>query len=136
MKSQDVPQDNISTYASHKKAIYATDDDGRYDIVASTGWSVEEEATKQALLELERQTQDALLRAIDGEVSALYYHMYSKRMDLQVLAESTGFFKWTIRRDFEPKRFQNIKKSRLAQYADALGLSSSELMKLPKDRSE
>jgi hypothetical protein len=55
MEAKKVPQDNISTYANNSKAVYATDENGEYSVIASTGWEVEEEVTKQALNEFERQ---------------------------------------------------------------------------------
>jgi hypothetical protein len=132
MKHDNVPQDNISTYAKNKKAIYATDETGRYGIVASSGWEVEEEATKQALKELERQAREAYEAVRAGEASPLFYHMYARRMDLQVLAESTGFFKWRIRRHFIPSVFAKLSDKVLERYADALGIAVDALKVLPQ----
>ena len=135
MDNSHVPQHNISTYAHHKKAIYATDNNGDYTIVASSGWDVEEEATRQALTELERLAADAFVRVLTGEMSPLYFHMYNRRMDLQVLAESTGLFKWRIRRHFRPRIFARLADRMLARYADALGISTDDLGRLPPARS-
>lgn len=132
MKHDNVPQDNISTYANNKKAIYATKDNGEYGIVASSGWDVEEEATKQALHELQRQADEAHGAVAAGERSPLYFHMYDRRMDLQVLAESTGMFKWRIRRHFKPEVFAKLPQKMLERYADALGLPVAELCRLPE----
>ncbi len=136
MKESQVPQDNISTYASHKKAIYAQGESGEYGIVPSSGWEVEEAATKQALDELNRQAAEAYALAQAGEVSPLYYHMYARRMDLQVLAESTGMFKWRIRRHFNPKRFAKLSDAFLSRYSDALGISVEALKSLPKEEAK
>lgn len=135
MDNSHVPQHNISTYAHNKKAIYATDNNGDYTIVASSGWDVEEEATRQALTELERLAADAAARVLAGEMSPLYFHMYNRRMDLQVLAESTGLFKWRIRRHFRPQLFARLSARMLARYADALGISTDDLGQLPAARS-
>lgn len=136
MDTSKVPQHQISTYASNKKAIYATDTHGDYTIVASSGWDVEEEATKQALAELERLADDACDRVVAGEMSPLYFHMYNRRMDLQVLAESTTMCKWRIRRHFKPRIFARLSVKMLARYADALGISAAELVRLPPKRSD
>lgn len=135
MDNSRVPQHNISTYAHNRKAIYATDNNGDYTIVASSGWDVEEEATRQALTELERLAADAAARVLAGEMSPLYFHMYNRRMDLQVLAESTGLFKWRIRRHFRPQLFARLSARMLARYADALGISAGDLGRLPSARS-
>ncbi|MBU0946666.1 MAG: hypothetical protein KJ804_11885 [Proteobacteria bacterium] len=132
MEDSKVPQHNISTYANNKKAIYATDASGRYTIVASSGWEVEEEATRQALLELERLAAVAYERALSGEVSPLYYHMYDRRMELQTLSQASGLFKWRIKRHFRPKVFARLSAKMLARYADTLGISVETLSTLPK----
>ena len=131
MESDRVPQDNISTLANHKKAIYATCETGAYGIVASSGWEVEEEVTRQALKELERLSREAYLKVLSGEVSPLYFHMYDQRMDLQVLAQTTGIFKWRLKRHFKPKVFAELSQTMLERYASALGLSVDELCRLP-----
>lgn len=132
MENNRVPQDNISTLANHKKAIYATSGTGAYGIVASSGWEVEEEVTKQALKELERLSNDAYHKVLAGEVSSLYFHMYEQRMDLQVLAQTTGIFKWRLKRHFKPQVFAKLSQKLLECHASALGLSVEELCRLPK----
>lgn len=132
MHQNDVPQDNISTYANNAKAIYATDAEGHYSIVASSGWEVEGEATTQALQELERLADMAYEETVAGKMSPLYFHMYDCRMNLQVLAESTGLFKWRIRRHFKPSVFRSLSPALLARYGDALGLCTEELCRLPE----
>lgn len=132
MKANKVPQDHISTYAENKKAIYATDEEGHYCVVASSGWDVEEEATRQALHELERLADDAYEKAARGEASPLLYHMYAQRMDLLVLAQATGMFQWRIRRHFKPKIFARLDDAFLARYSDVLGMSVDALKVLPK----
>lgn len=131
MNNSEVPQHNISTYANNKKAMYATDDNGEYTIVASSGWNVEEEATRQALMELERLAADAYEQAAAGQVSPLYFHMYDRRMDLQTLAQSTGMFKWRIRHHFRPKVFGRLSEKMVTRYADTLGISVERLCTLP-----
>jgi hypothetical protein len=136
MDIKSVPQDESSTYASNKKAIYAVDEEGKFTIVGSSGWEAEEVATKEALYDLQERAKEAYEAVKEGEFSPLYFHMYDVRMDLQVLSESTGFFKWSIKRDFNPKRFANISSKRLAVYAEAMGREIEELRVLPKGRYE
>ena len=132
MENRKVPQHNISTYANNKKAIYATDANGDYTIVPSSGWKVEEEATRQALHELERLAAAAYERAVAGRVSSLYFHMYDRRMELQTLAQATGMWKWRIRRHFRPEVFASLSARILARYADTLGISVETLCSLPE----
>jgi len=130
MDIKSVPQDDSSTYANNKKAIYAQDENGEVKVVGSSGWEAEETVTKQALEDLEDSAKEAYCEVKKGLKSPLYYHMFAVRMDLQVLADSTGFFKWTIKRDFDPKRYENINENRLAVYAEAMGRTIEELKKL------
>ncbi|MCD6292694.1 MAG: hypothetical protein J7M09_04480 [Deltaproteobacteria bacterium] len=132
MESLKVPQDNISTLANHKKAIYATTETGAYKIIASSGWEVEEEVTKQALKELERLSAEAYRKALSGEVSPLYFHMYDQRMDPQILAQTAGISKWRLKRHFKAEVFARLSSKLLAGYAAALGLSVKELCCLPE----
>ena len=132
MEQNKVPQDNIVTYANNKKAMYATDSSGEYDVVASSGWEIEEEATMQAVRELERLADEACQQVIKGERSSLYFHMYNCRMDLQVLSESTGLFKWRIKRHFKPSVFCHLSKTILDRYGNALGMTTEELCRLPE----
>ena len=128
-----VPQDDSSTYSNNKKAIYARDAQGNVGVVGSSGWEAEETVTKQALSDLQEHAQEAYEEVKLGRKSPLYFHMYNIRMDLQVLADSTGFFKWTIKKDFEPKKFENISEKRLAVYVDAMGISKEDLKVLPNE---
>ena len=131
MKIQKVPQDHISTYGGHNKAIYATDKDGNYAVVTSSGWFVEEEATKQALVELERQSNEAYKEVQAKNKSTLYYHMYAKRMNLIILSQSVNINQWRVKRHFKPNIFAKLPDSLLTLYGNVLGLSIVELKNLP-----
>jgi hypothetical protein len=132
MDVNNVPQDESSTYASMKKAIYAMDEDGKVKSVASTGWDVEEIATKVALDDIDKSIKEAYEEVKSGVKSPLYYHMYVARMDLLVLAQSTGFFQWKIKRDFKPSVFKKQSDKRLLEYCNALGITLEELKVLPE----
>ena len=127
MEINGVPQDDSSTYANNKKAIYAKAEDGSVKIVGSSGWSAEEIVTKQALEDLLEHELEAYCEVKRGLKSPLYYHMYSIRMDLQLLADSTGFFKWSVKRDFKPEVFAKISEKRLSIYAEVMGIDIKQL---------
>ncbi len=136
MKIENVPQDHSSTYGEMKKAIYAKSSDGKIQSVGSSGWDAEEVVTKQAICELDESAKEAYEEVKKGRKSPLYYHMYEARMDLAVLAQSTGFFKWTIKRDFLPEVFTKMSEKRLLVYCDVLGKSIKEIKELPKEKNE
>ncbi len=132
MDINNVPQDDVSTYANNKKAIYATDDNGEYQVIASSGWDVEGEATLQALHALQEQAITAHQAVACGEKSPLFYHMYAQRMDLIVLAQSIGTFQWRVKRHFKPSVFNKLSDKWITRYAEALGLSCETLKTLPE----
>lgn len=122
MKESDVPQDTSATYGGHRKVIYAQDRDGHYEKVPSSGWDVEEYATKLAVSALQEQQEGARQRVIAGESSVLEYYMYRQRLDVTALSQATGFFKWQIRRHFNPRQFASLTDKKLRRYAEALGI--------------
>ncbi len=136
MEIENVPQDNSSTYGEMKKAIYAKRSDGKIKSIGSSGWDVEEVVTKQAIYELEENAKEAYKEVKSGKKSPLYYYMYELRMDLAVLAQSTRFFKWSIKRDFKPEVFKKIGEKRLSVYCDVMGKTIQEIKELPKDIDE
>ena len=127
MRERDVPQEGNATLAGHRKAVYAVGDDGRVHLVASRGWEVEEIVTRQAVQDLERHARDARERALAGLTSPLEVHMYRARMDLALLSQTTGLWRWRIRRHFRPRVFARLSPALRRRYADALGLSLEAL---------
>ena len=133
MEVENVPQDDSSTYAKMKKTLYAKDNHGKMQGISSSGWEVEETVTRQALDDIEEHIKEAFLEVKNGDKSTLYYYMYQQKMDLTLLAQATGFFKWTIKKDFQPKIFAKIKQSRLVEYCDVLGVEIDEIKVLPNE---
>jgi hypothetical protein len=127
MRERDVPQEGNATLAGHRKAVYAVADDGRVRLVASRGWEVEEIVTRQAVQDLERLARDASARALAGLTSPLEVHMYRARMDLALLSQTTGLWRWRIRRHFQPRVFARLSPALRRRYADALGLTPEAL---------
>src|SRR2546428_14122504 len=84
MRERDVPQEGNATLAGHRKAVYATADDGKLRLVSSRGWEVEEIVTRQAVEDLERRAMQARARARAGETSPPENPMYPPRMDVEL----------------------------------------------------
>jgi hypothetical protein len=127
MRERDVPQEGNATLAGNRKAVYAVADDGRVRLVASRGWEVEEIVTRQAVQYLERLANEARERALAGLTSPLEVHMYRARMDLALLSQTTGLWRWRIRRHFRPAVFARLPLALRQRYAEALGLSLEAL---------
>jgi len=131
MDEDQVPQDRSRTYGGHQKLLYARSGDGGYRAVTSSGWEAEEAATLAAVEEIDRVTNDAWLAVRAGEIAPLQYHMYARRMDIVLLSQATGLFKWRIRRHFRPDIFADLPDTLLKRYSDALGVDISALRQLP-----
>src|SRR5882724_2234168 len=123
MRDRDVPQEGNATLGGHRKAVYALAGDGKLRIVPSRGWEAEEIVTRQAVEDLERRAAAARERALAGEASPLEYHMYAARMDLALLSQTTGLWRWRIRRHFKPDVFSRISKKLKRRYCEALGVT-------------
>jgi hypothetical protein len=130
MRERDVPQEGNATLAGHRKAVYAVGEDGKLRIVASRGWQVEEIVTRQALAELEERAGDARQRALAGLASPLEYHMYRARMDVAMLAEAAGLWRWRVRRHLKPQVFARLPAALKRRYAEALGIAPQTLERL------
>lgn len=133
MKKTDVPQDSDnSTYGGVRKLIYATNDKGEYEGVKSSGWSVEADATRSALQLINQQCDQAWLNVRTHKTSPLEYYMYYRRMDVALLAQTSGFFKWQIRRHLRPTIFAKLGTKVLTRYSEALEIDIDQLKQLPK----
>ena len=127
MLESEVPQEGNATLGGHAKAIYARGADGKLQMVKCAGWEVEEIVTRQAVDDLERLAADAQQRVEKGETSALEYHMYKARMDLPLLAQTSGIWQWRIRRHLRPAIFARLSTALLQRYAEALGVTVDRL---------
>ena len=132
MESRAVPQDEVATLTDTRKAIYAIGCDGSYEIVPSSGWEVEAEATLQAVDELARLAAEAYDQVVAGTAAPLCFHMFNRRMDINVLSQASGIARWRLKRHLKPEVFAKLSHKTLACYADALGLEVEELKRLPE----
>lgn len=130
MDVNQIPQDKSKTYGGHAKIIYATTE-GKYTSATSDGWQDEEYATLQAVNALTEQTQHAYDLVKSGQKSPLFYYMFAYRHDVTSLAQTSGFFRWQIRRHLNLKIFNQLSDKKLMRYAQAFNLSIEQLRQLP-----
>jgi hypothetical protein len=129
MREREVPQEGNRSLAGHRKAVYAVADDGKLRLVPSRGWEVEEIVTRQAVEDLERRAEEARARVLAGQSSPLEYHMYRARMDLELLSQTTGLWRWRVRRHLRPAVFARLPLALRRRYAETLGVSVEALGK-------
>jgi hypothetical protein len=127
MNVDDVPQEGNRALDGQRKGVYARAKDGRLALIPSRGWEVEEIVTRQAVEACEAQAAAARERALRGEGSPLEYHMYRARMDLSLLAEATGLWRWRVRRHLTPQGFARLSPALRQRYAEALGVTCAQL---------
>lgn len=132
MRSDQVPQDNSSTYAGHKKVLYAQNAAGEYISVQSSGWDVEAAATADAVAEYAALAEQARHQVLSGTKSPLYFHMYHARMDVTLLAQVSGRWRWQLQRHFKPKYFTRLSDQYLQHYADIFDITLADLKTLPE----
>lgn len=130
MREREVPQEGNRSLAGHRKAVYAVAEDGKLRLVPSRGWEVEEIVTRQAVEDLERRAGEARSRVLAGESSPLEYHMYRARMDVELLSQTTGLWRWRVRRHLKPAVFRRLPPALKARYAEALGVPVEVLCKV------
>ncbi len=131
MKVNEVPQD-ITYYEGYKRACYALNDEGRYIIVTSSGWSTEEVVNGLAVAELAANLEETRKAVLKGLKSSLLYHMERRQMTPEILAKTVGIACFRVKRHFRPEVFTKLKSTVLDRYAKALALTLEELRTVPK----
>ena len=127
MKKNDIPQDPSSLDKFTKEICYAVDDSGKYVTELSRGWEVKATALGVAWKDIEARVEAAKQKVLKGEASPLLYFMELRLMDMGILSDYTGFWKWTIKRHLKPSVFQKMSVKNLEKYAEAFDVSIENL---------
>jgi len=133
MKVNEIPQDNIRTLGSLKKAVYALDENGQYQRAPTTGWEVEEIVLLDALADYDRKAEEARQKVLDRQSSPIAYFMYMRRMDTVTLAQAMGLFRWQVKRHMKPHIFRKLDAARLQQYADLFRIPVEALTRFEEE---
>lgn len=134
MKIKDVPQDKEqSMLGGHQRACYAVDEHGRYVVVGSAGWEVENIVNAQANDEVRAQIGQALGQVRRGERSPLVYHMARRQMTVALLASYAGISQLRVRWHLRPAVFARLPERVLRRYAGALQIPIEELRGIPAE---
>ena len=133
MKKDKIPNQPHEMYEGETKGLYTVNAEGKYELSRTSGWEPETIALTQALEEIDRQTQQALIKVQQGSSSPLEYHMYAQRMDLAMLATAAGKFQWQVKRHFKPANFVKLTQQQIEIYAAVLGIDATQLTTMPND---
>jgi hypothetical protein len=126
MKKEDVPQDLSSLGKITKEVCYATDKSGRYVTELSKGWDVKITALDAAWDDIEVRIAAAHAKVLNNEASPLLYFMEKAIMDIGILADYTGFWKWQIKRHLKPDVFKGLSEKKLQRYAQVFNVSIAD----------
>ena len=133
MKKDKIPNQPHEMYEGETKGLYTVNAEGKYELSRTSGWEPETIALTQALEEIDRQTQQALIKVQQGSSSPLEYHMYAQRMDLAMLSTAVGKFQWQVKRHFKPANFVKLTQQQIEIYAAVLGIDTTQLTTMPND---
>jgi hypothetical protein len=127
MKQENVPQDLSSLGKITKEVCYATDSTGKYVTTLSDGWDVKIKALDVAWEEIQGRIAQAKQKVLNGEASPLLFFMELRLMDISIVADYTGFWKWQIKRHLKPDVFNKLSEKDLEKYAEAFNVKVAEL---------
>jgi len=127
MKKENVPQDMSSLGRITKEVQYATDGSGKYVKELSSGWDVKINALDVAWKDIEGRVAGARQQVLDGVASPLLFFMEYRLMDIGILADYTGFWRWQIKRHLKPDVFNRLSEKKLKKYADTFNVSVEDL---------
>jgi hypothetical protein len=127
MKKENVPQDMSSLGKITKEVCYATDSSGKYVTELSSGWDVKINALDVAWKDVEERIARARQQVLNKQASPLLFFMEYRLMDLGILSDYTGFWKWQIKRHLKPEVFKNLSEKKLKKYAEAFDVKVEDL---------
>lgn len=129
MKKEELPQDPSALVGVTRDVCYVKDKDGKYTTDLSIGWDVKKQALDNAWEDINEKVNEAAASVKKGERSPIYYFMEKNLMDVALLANYTGFWKFNIKRHFKPSVFNSLSNEKLEKYAKAFNISVEELKK-------
>jgi len=128
MKTSDVPQDKSSLETdNHKELCYAVDDKGDYTTAQSTGWNPKTIALDNTIQEINERIAKAKAKVLNNETSPIEYYMELHKMDVSILSNYVGLFKWQVKNHFKLKKFNKLSEKKLKRYANVFEISINQL---------
>jgi len=137
MKVNDVPQDDVPDFTEGwlKKGNYALDDKGKYVMVPSKGWVVDDMVNKMAYDEYQDKVEETRKAVLAGQKSPLAYYMELRQMVPKFLGKTAGIATFRVKRHLRPEIFAKLKPDVLDSYAKALSITREELKIVPQNNN-
>jgi hypothetical protein len=127
MKKENVPQDISALGKITKEVCYATDSTGKYVTELSSGWDVKINALDAAWDDIAKRIEIAKQKVLNKEASPLLFFMEYRLMDISILSDYTGYWKWQIKRHMKPGVFEKLSDKKLQKYAEAFIVKVEDL---------
>lgn len=127
MKKEELPQDKSALEKMTRELLYVKNTDGTYTTGLSSGWDVKKDALDNAWDDIKERVNEAEQAVKNGEKSPIHYFMELRMMNLSLLSEYTGFWKFTIKRHIKPANFKTLSEKKLDIYAKAFDITVNEL---------
>jgi len=127
MKKEDVPQDLSALGKITKEVCYATDSQGKYVAELSKGWDVKITALDAAWQDIDVRIAEARKKVLNNEASPILFFMEHALMDVNLLAQYTGFWKWQVKRHLKPEVFKVLPQKKIQRYAEVFNVSVDQL---------
>ena len=129
MKAKDVPQDDANMLQGKlREPIYSLDENGNYTTVQSVGWNPKNEVMKEAWDQVNEKVEHARNQVLSGELSPLAYYIEKNIMDIGLVANYMGIWRWTVKRHLKPKIFARLKEETLEKYARVFNITKEQLI--------
>lgn len=127
MKKEEIPQDLGALGKITREVCYATDSAGNYTTQLSSGWDVKIKALDTAWGDIAKRIAAARDQVLNKNASPILFFMEYRLMDLRILADYTGFWKWQIKRHLKPDVFEQLQTEKLLKYAEAFNVKLEDL---------
>lgn len=128
MKKQDLPQDESNLKSANMtEVVYVTDENDNYTTANSIGWEAKKLALEESMDLINERIEEARQNVADQIASPIIYFMELNKMDPGVLSAYVGIWQWRVKRHTKPKVFKTLSDTVLKKYADAFGITVTEL---------
>ncbi len=129
MKTKDVPQDDANMMqGKFREPVYSLDKDGNYTTVRSVGWDPKNAVMQEAWDNVNEKIEQTKKDVLAGKLSPIAYYIEKNIMDVGLVAQYMGMWKWTVKKHLKPRNFAKLNDDILQKYAKVFNISKEELV--------
>ncbi len=129
MKTKDVPQDDANMMqGKFREPVYSLDKDGNYTTVRSVGWDPKNAVMQEAWDNVNEKIEQTKKDVLAGKLSPIAYYIEKNIMDVGLVAQYMGMWKWTVKKHLKPRNFAKLNDDVLQKYAKVFNISKEDLV--------